>query len=52
MARAWPVAPSSAERMTWARNGSERIASIVQAGRMPAITDSARTMYAPSTSPT
>ena len=32
IARAWPVAPSSAERMTCARNGSDRIASIVQAG--------------------
>ena len=28
IARAWPVAPSSADRMTWARNGSDRIASM------------------------
>ncbi len=35
IARAWPVAPSSADRMTAARNGSDRIASIVHAGRIP-----------------
>ena len=39
IARAWPVAPSSAARMTATRNGSDRTASIVQAGRMPAMTD-------------
>ena len=38
IARAWPVAPSSAERMTWARNGSDRIASIVVGGSSPTAT--------------
>ena len=41
--------PSSADRMTWARNGSDRMASIDQAGSAPAMTEMARAMYAPRT---
>ena len=52
IARAWPVAPSSADRMTCGQERQRQDREQVQEGRTPAMTETARTMYAPRTSAT